>query len=117
MASQPIEVSDEWQALFFHGKPRQSPVNHRCSLSGRSFQVEVSIKAGRQQWQIVSETSAWAINAYRVRTIEADIDPLGRKSIQDHPELTLGYYGLTEADLDVPVSGHGVYGFLDHHGA
>ena len=29
---------------------------------------------------------------------------------QDHQELALGYYGLTEADLDVPVSGHGVYG-------
>ena len=54
---------------------------------------------------------AQLINAYRVRGhIEADIDPLGRKSIQDHPELTLEYYGLTETDLDVPVSGHGVYG-------
>ena len=54
---------------------------------------------------------AQLINAYRVRGhIEADIDPLGRKSIQDHPELTLQYYGLTEADIDVPVSGHGVYG-------
>ncbi|MEL6347292.1 MAG: 2-oxoglutarate dehydrogenase E1 component [Myxococcota bacterium] len=55
--------------------------------------------------------AAQLINAYRVRGhIEADIDPLGLRKIEEHPELTLGYYGLSEADLDVPISGTGVYG-------
>ncbi|MEL6347229.1 MAG: 2-oxoglutarate dehydrogenase E1 component [Myxococcota bacterium] len=55
--------------------------------------------------------AAQLINAYRVRGhIEADIDPLGRRTISEHPELSLAYYGLSEADLDVPISGTGVYG-------
>ena len=32
------------------------------------------------------------------------------KAFKTTQNLTLKYYGLTEADLDVPVSGHGVYG-------
>ncbi|MCK6505886.1 2-oxoglutarate dehydrogenase E1 component [Myxococcota bacterium] len=51
------------------------------------------------------------VNAYRVRGhTEADIDPLGRHQVEPHPELTLQYYGLAEADLDRPCSGQGVYG-------
>ena len=51
------------------------------------------------------------INAYRVRGhTEASIDPLGRREVEPHPELTLEFYGLSEADLDVPVSGQPAYG-------
>jgi 2-oxoglutarate dehydrogenase E1 component len=54
------------------------------------------------------------VNAYRVRGhTEADIDPLGRRQTERHPELSLEYYGLTEADLDVPISGISVYGEQD----
>ena len=51
------------------------------------------------------------INAYRVRGhTEADIDPLGRRRVTPHPELTLDYYGLTEQDLDCKVSGQSLFG-------
>ena len=107
----PSSVSDEWQALFSSWETEtescQAPVFPKRSVfsGGGVGQGQVTAVADRQAK--VSQL----INAYRVRGhIEADIDPLGRKSIQDHPELTLQYYGLTEADLDVPVSGHGVYG-------
>ena len=51
------------------------------------------------------------INAWRVRghTV-ATIDPLGQLPQEPHPELELDYYGLTEADLDVPVSGDPLFG-------
>ncbi len=41
------------------------------------------------------------INAYRVRGhLIADLDPLGWKEIQYHPELDIATYGLTVWDLD-----------------
>ncbi len=41
------------------------------------------------------------INAYRVRGhLIADLDPLGCKQIQYHPELDIATYGLTVWDLD-----------------
>ncbi|HEY7543801.1 MAG TPA: multifunctional oxoglutarate decarboxylase/oxoglutarate dehydrogenase thiamine pyrophosphate-binding subunit/dihydrolipoyllysine-residue succinyltransferase subunit, partial [Blastocatellia bacterium] len=41
------------------------------------------------------------INAYRVRGhLIADLDPLGWKKIQYHPELDIATYGLTVWDLD-----------------
>src|SRR3546814_8715310 len=41
------------------------------------------------------------IRAYRVRGhLEADLDPLGLKAIEPHPELDPKSYGFTEADMD-----------------
>ena len=107
----PSSVSDEWQTLFSSWETEaescEPPVFPRRSVfsSGGVDQGQVAAVADRQA------KVAQLINAYRVRGhIEADIDPLGRKRIQDHPELSLDYYGLTRDDLDVPVSGHGVYG-------
>jgi 2-oxoglutarate decarboxylase len=41
------------------------------------------------------------INAYRVRGhLLADVDPLGLRPIQSHPELDIATYGLTIWDLD-----------------
>jgi len=41
------------------------------------------------------------INAYRVRGhLVADVDPLGWKEVQYHPELDIASYGLTVWDLD-----------------
>ncbi|MPZ09100.1 MAG: 2-oxoglutarate dehydrogenase E1 component [Kiloniellaceae bacterium] len=44
------------------------------------------------------------IRAYRVRGhLEADLDPLGLKPIEPHPELDPKSYGFTEADMDRPI--------------
>jgi len=44
------------------------------------------------------------IRAYRVRGhLEADLDPLGLKPIEPHPELDPLTYGFTEADFDRPI--------------
>ncbi|MCA9569727.1 MAG: 2-oxoglutarate dehydrogenase E1 component, partial [Myxococcales bacterium] len=51
------------------------------------------------------------INAYRVRGhFKANIDPLGRREKVEHPELTPGYYGLSEADLQEEVSTRPLFG-------
>src|SRR5258706_14328603 len=50
--------------------------------------------------------------AYRVRGhLEADLDPLGIKPMQPHPELDPAAYGFTAADGDRPIYLGGVLGF------
>jgi len=44
------------------------------------------------------------IRAYRVRGhLEAELDPLGLKEIEPHPELDPKSYGFTDADMDRPI--------------
>ncbi len=44
------------------------------------------------------------IRAYRVRGhLEADLDPLGLKEVESHPELAPASYGFGEADMDRPI--------------
>ena len=51
------------------------------------------------------------INAYRVRGhLIADLDPLGWKTVQYHPELDIETYGLTIWDLDRQFITNGVGG-------
>ena len=75
---------------------------------GQDVVVDVAAAAHRQA------RIAQLINAYRVHGHhEANIDPLERRQIQKHPELDPAYYGLTAADLELNVSGVGVYGVGD----
>ena len=101
-------VSTEWSALFQEWDEEEdiaiAPIHKRSIFAGttQSNSKEIAYRQAR---------IAQLINAYRVRGhTEAQIDPLGRKVIEPHPELRLDYYGLTEDDLDSPVSGHGVFG-------
>ncbi|MCZ4282441.1 2-oxoglutarate dehydrogenase E1 component [Kiloniella laminariae] len=51
------------------------------------------------------------IRAYRVRGhLEANLDPLGLKPINPHPELDPLSYGFLEADMDRPIFINGVLG-------
>ena len=44
------------------------------------------------------------IRAYRVRGhLESNLDPLGLKPLEPHPELDPKSYGFTEADMDRPI--------------
>jgi 2-oxoglutarate dehydrogenase E1 component len=52
------------------------------------------------------------IRAYRVRGhLEADLDPLGIKPVEPHPELDPATYKFTAADGDRPIYLGGVLGF------
>ena len=51
------------------------------------------------------------IRAYRVRGhLEANLDPLGLKPMEPHPELDPKSYGFTEADMDRPIFINNVLG-------
>ena len=69
-------------------------------------------KGSRGQYSAWRESRvAQLINAYRVRGhMKARIDPLTRREEVEHPELTLPYYGMSEADLDAVFSTHPMYG-------
>ena len=44
------------------------------------------------------------IRAYRIRGhLVADLDPLGMRQVDPHPELNPASYGFTEADMDRPI--------------
>ncbi len=52
------------------------------------------------------------IRAYRVRGhLEADLDPLGLREIEPHPELDPKSYGFSDADLERPIFVNNVLGF------
>lgn len=117
----PSSVGPDWAALFAAWSPREamSPGPLPGALPVRS---SVSIFAGGGHGlpattaRMLEAADRQAkvdrlINAYRVRGhCEADLDPLGRKVALKHPELSLGFYGLAQADLDVPVSGRNCFG-------
>lgn len=51
------------------------------------------------------------IRAFRARGhLISDLDPLGLKDIEYHPELDPSHYGFTEADYDRPIFVNGVLG-------
>jgi len=54
----------------------------------------------RRQAAVVQMINAWRVRGHFV----ADIDPLGRRELEQHPELTYGWHGLRETDLDATVS-------------
>jgi 2-oxoglutarate dehydrogenase E1 component len=117
----PGSVESSWAALFAKWDREEAPVlsgaehhpaptsifNPASSLAGAVPSIsEGDLSIARRQARV-----AQLINAYRVRGhTEADIDPLGQHKKTRHPELSLEYYGLSEADLDVPISGTGVFG-------
>ena len=55
-------------------------------VSARQLRVEQLVRAHRERGHVL-----------------ADLDPLGFKPVEEHPELTLEHYGLSEADLDAPI--------------
>ncbi|PCI57077.1 MAG: 2-oxoglutarate dehydrogenase E1 component [Alphaproteobacteria bacterium] len=51
------------------------------------------------------------IRSYRFRGhLLANIDPLGMKPIEEHPELDPAYHGFTDSDFDRPIFVNGVFG-------
>ncbi len=113
----PGAVDPSWARLFEqHELPAdrragQIPGPDRRSIfagagGGGTLDADAVMAAAERQAKVML-----LVNAFRVRGhTEADIDPLGRRDPQPHPELSLEYYGLGPDDLDVPVSGRGIFG-------
>jgi len=79
------------------------PPNGRTGL-GPSFEPRSVFAAGARGASVSDHRQAKVvqlINAYRVRAhLSANIDPLGTREKVVHDELELGYYGLSDDDLD-----------------
>jgi 2-oxoglutarate dehydrogenase E1 component len=66
---------------------------------GGEVDPECALRAARRQSAVVQLINAWRVRGHFL----AEIDPLRRRARRSHPELTLGFYGLGEEDLDVEV--------------
>ena len=112
----PASVEPEWAELFAQiGRPQgagadavaRPPASARASIfAARTSSGEGASVGGGLEAKVVQ-----LINAYRVRGhMDADIDPLERLEQTGHPELSLKWYGLSDADLDREVPTAPMYG-------
>ncbi len=97
-----------WSTLFADGQADHEPRReHRRLLQEMqaSFRSSVCppITASAATFDIEYPSRAmYLIHAWRVHGhLQADLDPLRLNPPRPSPELELGYYGLSEADLDV----------------
>ncbi|MGE5767690.1 MAG: 2-oxoglutarate dehydrogenase E1 component, partial [Bacteroidota bacterium] len=71
-----------------------------ADAAGRANVDDLTVRAA----VIDSIRALMLIRAYRVRGhLEANLDPLGLKALEPHPELDPKSYGFTEADMDRPI--------------
>ena len=109
----PTSVAPQWASLFQEWAEEDVGYAPRHDAPPTVFQQrstggDVGISAHRQA------RITQLINAYRVHGHhEANIDPLGHRQKQKHPELAPSYYNLHKEDLEATVSGVGVYGVGD----
>ncbi|TVQ90593.1 MAG: 2-oxoglutarate dehydrogenase E1 component [Deltaproteobacteria bacterium] len=119
---EPASVAKDWAALF---ETWDRPVVNGDALpgSGPSFRpstifrpplrgvagmvgADQPLRAASKQARV-----AQLVNAYRVRGhMLAKVDPLGERERVEHPELTLEYYGLSKADLELTFATAPLYG-------
>ncbi len=112
----PASVDVEWRA-FFEGYDApdagESLANGGPSWAPRSiFHGSGGSGGAIDEHELKRQVATTVlINAYRVRGhLQATIDPLERRVITGHPELTLEHYGLSDADLDAEVLTRPLYG-------
>ena len=87
--------------------PAQSAAQSGPSAGPSSFAATGDVKQAARD----SIGALMLVRAYRVRGhLMADLDPLGLKEIEPHPELDPRSYRFTEADYDRPIYIGGVLG-------
>lgn len=79
---------------------QNAPANDAKAAKGGAGASQADIRRAAQD-------SIWAlmlIRAYRFRGhLIANLDPLGMKPIEEHPELSPEFYGFTDKDYDRPI--------------
>jgi 2-oxoglutarate dehydrogenase E1 component len=118
--SDPDTVEPEWRSVFEQldrpdpGVRLTPPPPDGRSIFGAGSSAPAGSGLSEEEVQRVARRQAAVvryINAMRVRGhFLASIDPLTRAPKREHPELTLKYYGLVEADLDAVVETSPAYG-------
>src|SRR5690606_6776933 len=84
-------------------------------LKAKAAAAGVALNEGQLRRAVLDSVRAlMLIRAYRIRGhLVADLDPLGMREEEPHPELDPVSYGFTEADLDRPIFIDNVLG-LEH---
>jgi 2-oxoglutarate dehydrogenase E1 component len=78
-------------------------IAEKIAGKAKDMQFEVSQEAIRAA-VLDSIRAIMIIRAYRIRGhLAADLDPLGMKEPEPHPELEPSSYGFSEADMDRPI--------------
>ena len=110
--SNPESVPEDWRVVFSSVEPNGAIAPRVMDSDRRSiFHGSGGTSDDRSQVAQRQARVSQLIRAYRVRGhTEARIDPLGRRQVVSHPELSLEHYGLSDADLDVSVSSWPMYG-------
>ena len=81
------------------------------TYEGEGRQTSVDVGSDVQQAALDSIRAIMLIRAYRARGhLIADLDPLGLRVQNDHPELEPSHYGFTPNDYDRPIFINGVLG-------
>ncbi len=105
--SAPDKVAPEWRRFFGELDDEATALIRELNGagSGPAAAGAVDIAADNiRQATLDSIRALMLIRAYRVRGhLEADLDPLGLKPHEPHPELDPKTYGFTDADMDRPI--------------
>ena len=74
-------------------------------IAGKAQDMKVEVSEGAIRAAVLDSIRAiMIIRAYRIRGhLAADLDPLGMKEPEDHPELDPKNYGFAPADMDRPI--------------
>ncbi|HEY9897899.1 MAG TPA: 2-oxoglutarate dehydrogenase E1 component [Pantanalinema sp.] len=113
----PTAIAPEWRQYFDALKTPQSGPDTAHSAIQRSF-AELAQQGPRRQavaleCEPVQHGVGALINAYRnLGHLAARFNPLPLRPQAQVPELELSYYGLSQTDLDSPVTNDGLQGTL-----
>lgn len=115
--SDPKSVGADWAQLFAEQEtPQGSTARPSFALPSIFSPGGSAASAGAVDPEAAALQAkvAQLINAYRVEGHSvANIDPLGRLGRDEHPELSLRYYGLSESDLDKMVNTQPLFGIAE----
>jgi len=101
----PTPTGDLVHALDGAWPEEPKPEKIAEKVKEKAADVGVAISEDQVKRAVLDSVRAlMIIRAYRIRGhLVADLDPLGMRSQEPHPELDPASYGFTEADMDRPI--------------
>jgi 2-oxoglutarate dehydrogenase E1 component len=105
----PPVPSDDLTAALTGEWPSSAPVAEKKAaaekITAKAAEKGVTLSTEQVRGAVIDSLRAlMIIRAYRIRGhLVADLDPLGMRKEEPHPELDPRSYGFTEADMDRPI--------------
>ncbi|MGY6697915.1 MAG: 2-oxoglutarate dehydrogenase E1 component [Roseinatronobacter sp.] len=105
----PPMPTDEWTSALTSEWPAAAPVAEKQAaaekIAAKAAEKGVTLSTEQVRVAVIDSLRAlMIIRAYRIRGhLVADLDPLGMRKEEPHPELDPRTYGFTQADMDRPI--------------